>query len=176
MKATLSKGKLKDIEDCYIEISDFNIKIIMNNLPDISDSKSASYGDESAIGRSAPFKSYQWSDNRSISWTAHFYTIEASDVQKNINILRALEACVYPKDNANGLPYSPPPILKIKCGKSLGESDICVIMRSYSVRFDSSVPWDGDTLLPYKLDIDMQFEAVYDQSNLPGSEKILSEG
>jgi len=66
MKATINNGKLRYLEDCYIVvlISGENYTIVMDNLPDISDTKSASYPDENAIGRSMTFKSYRNSENR----------------------------------------------------------------------------------------------------------------
>jgi len=184
MKATQRNGTLtelnnssnENIADCYIDIVEFDKKIYMNVLPEISDGKGAQYSDESAIGRSMPFKSYQWSENRAITWTMHLITTKQSDVDTNINNMRALEACVYPLDEVENVPYSPPPILKIKCGKLLGDDELCVVMKSYSVKFDTTVPWDASTLLPYKLDIDMQFEVVYNQSELPGAEKIFKYG
>ena len=51
MKSTTS-GILNPINECYIDIS--GQKIIMNNLPDISDTKSAVYNQEGIIGRSFP--------------------------------------------------------------------------------------------------------------------------
>ena len=48
-------------------------------------------------------------------------------------------------------------------------------MKSYSVKFDTSVPWDETNFIPYKLDVDMQFDVIYDQSDLPGAETILTD-
>ena len=154
--------------------------IDMNILPDISDSKSASYSDESAIGRTMPFKSYQNSDNRTISWTAHFMACKDSDKEKIEQYLRVIEACVYPlSEHTGGAPYAPPPICKLRCGallSSMDADDLCAVMKSYSIKFDTSVPWDENDYMPYKLDVDMQFEVVYDQSNLPGAEQIMQDG
>ena len=47
-------------------------------------------------------------------------------------------------------------------------------MKSYNIKYDTSVPWDEDTMLPYKFDIDMQFEVIYDQSELPNSKNIIT--
>jgi len=177
MKATLPNGDLEPIQDCYIQVEEYP-PIIMKIMPDISDSKSVSYPDENAIGRSMPFKSFQNSENRSISWTAHFVVCKEGDQDDIIRNLRLFEACTYPMtQNTNGAPYSPPPICKLRCGRLLSESGaICAVMKSYSVKFDTSVPWDEDGYVPYKLDVDMQFEVVYNQSQLPGFEKIMSDG
>jgi hypothetical protein len=176
MYATIN-NRLQSIKDCYIKIQGFQKQITMNILPDISDSKSVAYSDEDAIGRSTPFKSYKSSENRSISWTAHFIICYQNDAAELLQTLRIIEAAVYPMQQATGgAPYAPPPICKLKCGSLLGQDEICAVMKNYSVKFDTSVPWDEDTLVPYKLDIDMQFDVVYNQSNLPGAEKILKDG
>ena len=182
MKATLPSGVLAPIENCYIDIPIFNITIPMNILPDISDSKGVSYPDESAIGRATPFKQFANSDSRTISWTCHFMTCQKGDQEKIIQYLRALEACTYPltsSEYTNGAPYAPPPICKLRCGEQLSTlkaDDLCAVMKSYNVKFDTSVPWDEDTLVPYKIDVDLQFEVVYNQASLPGAEQIMSDG
>jgi hypothetical protein len=55
------------------------------------------------------------------------------------------------------------------------EGELCAVMKSYSVKFDTSVPWDEINFMPYKLDVDMQFDVIYDQSDLPGAETILTD-
>ena len=173
MRATFEKGTLRELEDCYISIG--SKTILMNILPDISDSKSASYPDENAQGRSMPFKSYRNSENRSISWTAHFIIQQEGDQDIILDYLRLIESALYPMDSA-GTTYSPPPICNIRCGKLLRkDGDLCAVMKSYSVKFDTNVPWDEISFMPYKLDVDMQFDVVYDQSMLPGSETILQD-
>lgn len=178
MKATLARGTLVDLQDCWVEID--GERITMKILPDITDSKSADYTDENAIGRSTPFKSYQNSANRTISWSAHFMVCKDGDQQTIIDNLRLIESAVYPKsDNTGGAPYAPPPICTLRCGDLLSDinsDDLCAVLKSYSVKFDTSVPWDEDGYIPYKLDVDMSFEVIYDQSELPGSEKIMSDG
>lgn len=176
MKATLPAGTLAPLSDCYIEIG--GDRITMNILPDISDSKSAEYPDENAIGRSMPFKSFAYSANRTISWTAHFMVCKDGDQETIMDHLKLIESATYPQmDNTGGAPYAPPPLCQLKCGRLLAEDDdICAVLKSYTVKFDTSVPWDEDGYVPYKMDVDMAFEVVYDQSELPGSEKILTDG
>lgn len=180
MKATSLNGALVPIPNCYIKIPEFKMTIPMYILPDISDSKGASYPDENAIGRSMPFKSYQNSENRAISWTAHFMVCVGRDRQQIITWIRALEACLYPlSQNTGGAPYSPPPICNLRCGELLSDSgapDLCVVLKNYSIKYDTNVPWDEDTYIPNKLDMDLQFEVVYNQSKLPGAEQILKDG
>jgi hypothetical protein len=180
MKATLPSGVLTPLQECYIDIPELETKITMNILPDLSDSKSASYPDENAIGRSMPFKSYQNSENRTISWTAHFVVCKEGDQQQIIDWLRVIEACTYPMtQTTGGAPYAPPPICHLRCGDLLsdrGAPELCTVMKSYSVKFDTSVPWDVEGYIPYKLDVDMQFEVVYNQADLPGAEQIMIDG
>lgn len=152
-------------------------KVTMKILPDISDSKSASYADESAIGRTMPFKTYQYSENRTIGWTAHFVVERKEDIKEIFANLRLLESCVYPENlTLGGATYRPPPICQLRCGGLLGPAGpaIYAVMKSYSVKFDTSVPWDQDTFMPFKLDVDMQFDVVYNQTELPGSSQILT--
>lgn len=178
MKATVNQV-LADITNCYIEIK--GKRIVMNILPDISDSKSASYADEAAIGRTMPFKTYQHSENRSISWTAHFIIqkdnndsqVGVVSVAKMFEYMRIIESAVYPY-SSNDTGYKPPDICRLKCGGLLQiGAPISAVMKSYSVKFDTSVPWDFDTMMPYKMDIDMQFDVVYNQTALPGADLIL---
>jgi hypothetical protein len=178
-RATLATGDLIEIRDCYIHIEmGAGVEIPMKIVPEISDSKSATYPDENAIGRSFPFKNYSYSDNRTISWTAHFMVCKEGDQATLYQYLRAIEACVYPKtQDTNGAPYNPPPLCKLRCGQLLDrDADLCCVMKSYSVKYDTSIPWDEDGFMPYRLDIDMQFEVVVDNSQLPGAEQILALG
>jgi hypothetical protein len=182
MRATLADGQLISIPNCYVHIStpDGGTDILMQSLPDISDGKSATYADESAIGRSTPFKTFSNSDNRAISWTAHYIVTKKSDIKLFFSYIRAIQSAVYPFDNRDGTtggaPYAPPPICQIECGKLLSNSGpLNAIMKNYSIKFDTSVPWDEETLLPYKFDIDMTFDVIFNQSNLPGSKLIFTD-
>lgn len=183
MKATeiygsknLPGGRLIPLEDCYIDIPDLGETIYMNNLPDISDSKGANFPDTAAVGRSMPFKSYEASENRSISWQCHFIICNEGDADTNLRYLRLLEACVYPQKGF-GSSYAPPPTLHVKCGKLLRESDtVCCILRKYSIKFDPQVPWDEKTYIPYKFDVDLDLEVVYNQENLPNADTIVEAG
>lgn len=178
MKSTILGGDLKEIPNCYITIPRGG-KIPMKILPDISDGKSASYNDEAVIGRSYPMKTYSHSENRSINWTAYFMVCKQSDIYTNLNYLRYIESAVYPKQNF--LPYAPPPVCQIACGDLLvplanGEKELCVVLKSYSVKFPTDVPWDEETNLPYRFSVDMNWEVVYNSNDLPGQEDILTLG
>ena len=177
--ATEIGGDLKDIPYCYIYIPGrTGTTIKMHSLPDITDSKSAAYNDEPIIGRSFPLKTYSHSENRSISMQVHFFVRKLADVDSNIASLRALESAVYPRDAESGAnaPFIPPPVCRIRCGSLLGDSDLCVILKSYSVKFPTDVPWDEVTFIPYKFDVDLNWEVVYKTSELPGQSRILSYG
>lgn len=188
MKATDESGNLVDIPNCYINIEGLNwgteklLPIKMKILPDISDSKGASYTNESGIGRSMPFKSYQNSEDRSISWTIHFIICKQGDADTILRQMRLLESLVYPEMEATGgAPYAPPHICKLKCGNILatGGQEVCAILKNYSVKFDPNVPWDEATGIPYKFDMDLQFEVVYDQNStnfLAGAKNIFQIG
>ena len=152
----------------------------MNILPDISDSKSALYQSENGIGRAAPFTVFAHSELRTISWTCHFIVhstrsalggdiTSAADV---IDAIRTLQSATYP-ETSDG---KPPPICKLKCGKLLSDNDVCAVLKSCTVKYDTTVPWDTSTMIPYKVDVDLTFDVIYDQSKLPISSSILKLG
>lgn len=182
-KATNISGALNTIENCELIIPSVPQilngtkagQIVFKSLPDISDSKSAVYNDEQIPGRSSPIKTFSHGENRSISVTASFYVIEEVDELRNLDILAAIRGAVYPMDRDKSMPYFPPPICKLKCGRLLSKGYLCVVMKSYSVKFDTSVPWGLKTYLPYKLEISMEFDVVYSSKSLPGSETIVND-
>lgn len=176
--ATGGDGSLIPIQDCYISVPNAGIDITFNILPDISDQKSAEYSDEPIIGRSTPIKTYSHSAARAISMTVHFVVCKNEDIQQNLRYLRQLESLVYPGDGGSSTPYVPPLVAQVKCGKLLGEDPLCCILKSYSVKFPTEVAWDSvqGTYLPFKLDIDLTWEVVYDSGFLPGQERIMSSG
>ncbi len=179
MRATNGQGDLQPIPNCYIETP--NRTITMKILPEISDSKSASYNDEPIIGRSYPLKTYSHSENRDISWTAHFMVVKDGDQEEIMSDLRAIESLVYPEDtNTGGAPYAPPPICRIRCGSLLAHEslggEVCAVLYSYSVKFPTDVVWDENGYIPHKFDVDMQWKVVYDSQELPGAQRIWEEG
>ena len=178
MKATTSTGKLVDLKDCYIKAN--NKFIYMYILPDINDSKSATYSDMNGIGRSMPIKVFSHGESRQITWTVHFYGEDEERIVQNLNNLRLLESLTYP-DVGESTPVIPPKIAKIKCGKLLADDEICVILKNYSVKFPTDVVWhsiqgDETNFIPIKFDVELQFEVVYSNSTLPGAEKIIGTG
>jgi hypothetical protein len=171
-KATLGNGSLEDLNDCWIYIPD-STHIYLNALPDISDSKSATYNDEPIIGRSFPLKTFSHSDNRSISMQLHFYITKPGDALMNLKYIRALQSAVYPRTGNTRTPYVPPPVCQIKCGSLLSSDPLSVVLKQYSVKFPTDVPWDKTYYTPWKLDVDTTWETVYITYNLPGQEKIM---
>lgn len=172
MHGTDEGGKLKKIPDCWIKIGKTIIEL--NNLPDLGDQKSASYNDEPIIGRSFPIKTFANGDNRSISCSINLFVQSKSDIGKNLSILRLIQSAVYPRTGA-GAPYYPPVVCQIKCGKLLSNKPLCVVLKDYNVKFPTDVPWDEETLCPYRLEISMSFDEVRASNDLPGNETILGD-
>ena len=151
----------------------------MRILPEISDSKSASYNDEPLIGRSFPLKTFCHGENRVISMQLHYVVTSRLDILKNLQELRWLESAVYTRDSSGGLPFVPPPVCTIKCGEILAKEDLCVVLKSYDVKFPTNVSWDKDTfntLCPYQFDVNTQWEVVYMSRQLPGQQRIVNTG
>ena len=189
MKATDASGNLLPIKNCYIKafINGIDREVKMYILPDISDSKQANYSDETGVGRSAPLKVFSHGETRSISWAVHFFSDTKQKASENLDNLRILESLVYPDESSNSI-VSPPPIARIKCGILLGETELCVVLKGYSVKFPTDVAWQdirpnstlitpiSDVYMPIKFDVDLTFEVVYQTINLPGAKRILQFG
>lgn len=179
-KAT-NNGKLNKLDDnkFYILIPKNGglpeRKISFYVLPEISDSKSAVYADESIMGRSMPLKTYSYSDNRSIGVNIHFLVTSQKDISENITAMRSLQSCVYPGEEGN-FPFTPPPVCKIKFGDILGSKPLCCVLKSYSVKFPTEVAWDATYFIPYKFDMDTNWDVVYNSMDLPSSTRILQFG
>ena len=175
--ATSSGGQLKTLNDnCWVSIPNYG-KIQLKILPEISDSKKATYADTIVIGRSTPIKTYSHSDNRTISMKMHFLVVQQSDIQTNIKYLWAIESAVYPRLGQNSNPYTPPPVCHIQCGQMLGDAPLCVILDNYNVSFPTNVAWDKDTLLPYYFEVTTSWHVVYaTSSGIPNQDKIISHG
>ncbi len=181
-KATQS-GKLNNITDCYIIIPNAGM-IIMNNLPDISDSKDAIYNSEAIIGRAAPLYTYSHSGDRIINMQIHFFVVNKDDAITNLTKLRWLQSAVYPRQGDNGsqasvAPFKPPPICQIRCGDLLAKGQaVCAYLRSYSVKFPTDVAWDtnSETFCPFKFDVDTSWTVAYTSSDLPFQDRIITSG
>ena len=189
MKATVESGELdllkkdSNSDKCLCWIKIHGKQINMDILPDISDSKSANYSNETGIGKASPYNIYSYSEVRSIGWTCHFViqsikNEDSKSAEKIMSNIRLLQSACYPQDD-NGYP---PPICALKCGDLLSteEDGICAILRSYTVKYDTTVPWNTHTdeglFLPYKVDIDLTFDVAYNSLKLPTDTRIFGTG
>ena len=186
MIATTATGILKDIPDCYIQVGNLQ-PIYMYVMPDIGDGHGSTYQTQNGIGRSMPSYTFSYGDARSISWTIHLYADSQERLLSNLQILRTLEAATYPRTATDlQIPFVPPWICKLKCGEVLGSIDyeIQAVLKSYNVKFPVDVQWAEPFAIngvkygaiPYKFDIDCQFEVVYAAGSLPGAERIIRYG
>lgn len=174
-KATQS-GRLNPVPKCSIFIPGAGT-IALNNLPDISDSKSAVYNNEGIIGRSFPLYTYSHSADRQLNIQLHFFVIDPSDADKNLTDLRKIQSAVYPRQGDGCAPYKPPPVCRIRCGDLLGIGGICAILQSYSVRFPTEVAWYEKTnYCPYRFDVDTSWLVVYSSESLPYQNQIVAFG
>jgi len=195
MKVTDGRGALRPIEKCYIRIpnligEDFpDGKIIVDNLPDVSDTKSANYNEDGIIGRSSPLHTYSYSGTRQISINFHFFITKPGDGRKNLKCLRAISSCAYPRDGGSGdkitvgvanqgaAPFVPPPICQFRCGNLLAEEEeLCLILQNYSTSFPTEVAWDEETFCPYRFDVNTAWWVVYASEDLPSQSRIISSG
>lgn len=151
--------------------------ITLRALPEVSDNKSAEYSDEPIIGRSFPVKLYTSSGNRQIGMKAPFFVARESDISNNWTYLRLLQSAVYPEDETQESPaYIPPPICQIRLGflfTAQNDGWISAILRSCNVSYPTDVVWDYSTYLPYRFDLDLQWDVVFSNSALPGQSKII---
>jgi len=177
-KATFDGGPLKPIAGCYIIVpleTGSERKITFNILPDISDQKGAAYNDETVIARSSPLKTYSTSENRSLSVGMHFVVSRPSDVFTHLQDLRVIQSAVYPREGF-GVPFVPPPICRIRCGELLSSGELCVVLKSYSVKFPTDAAWDENIFTPFKFDVDTSWDVVYKTERLPGQQRIFQSG
>ena len=114
-KATIG-GNLVPINDCYLKIANWGT-FTFNNLPDVTDSKGVSYGEDPFMGRSSPMVTYNHSNSRVISIQFHFFYYNDQEGRYNLQFLRAIQSLAYPGGPANGVPYTPPAICKFRCGE-----------------------------------------------------------
>lgn len=174
-KATGPYGDLTTLEKAYLDIPGY-ARIKFNNLPDISDSKSVSYQNEGIIGRASPIHTYSHSETRQISLQLHFFVVKEKDIETNLNHLRAIQSCAYPRLGEQGAPFKPPVICRLRMGNILSADDLCVVMQQYSVKFPTEVAYDEENYCPYKFDVDTSWMVVYNSSDLPHQSRIIDTG
>lgn len=171
-KATNQYGQLQELVKCRIE-TPFG-RIIMKVLPEITDTKAANYTNEPIMGRTTPLLNYSYSEPRTLQTDITFIVTTCQDICDNLTYLRLIESLVYPGDPRGSAPFTPPPICKFICGRLIDDNGVCVVLRNYSVRFPTDVPWDVETYLPYKFTVGCQWEVVYACRNLPTNRVIRS--
>lgn len=179
--STKPLGDLVPIEKCKIIIPGAGT-ILMNNLPDISDTKQAIYNNLSIMGRSFPLYTYSHSGDRVIALQIHFFVLRKGDATRNLADLRKIQSAVYPRKGNSDVPYIPPVICTLECGDLLsvsggqGGGPLCVILQNYSVKFPTDVAWDEETLCPYRFDVDTSWYVVYTSADLPSADRIIRSG
>lgn len=196
MKSTKPDGSLRGIEQCYLCIPGATLPphdniyktvgdgttnrsycLLLDNLPEITDTKHAIYGEENVIGRASPVHVYSWSGTRQISIQFHFFITQPGDNMYNLACLRAIASCIYPQPGSGGIPFVPPVICSFRCGNLLANNkDVCVVLQQYSVQFPTDVAWDEETFCPMKFDINTNWWVVYTPTNLPTNKRIMESG
>lgn len=169
-RGTENSGRLAVLDKCKI-ITPCGT-ICLRILPDISDSKAAHYAPENAIGRSNPLITYAYSEPRMINTELHFMTTMTADINDNWRAIRIIQSLVYPGAAVldGGAPFTPPPVVKFICGDLLdGPNGLCLILKSYNIRYPTNVAWDQQTYLPYQFSISCNWEVVYACKNLPSN-------
>lgn len=170
-------GDLRPIPNCWIQLGEQEEdQITLYSLPQISESKTVEYSDQTIQGRAAPVKTYAYSSNRTITLTLHLYVTRNTDIERNLNIIRRIAALAHPEYNNT---YLPPRIARIKCGKLLGEDSTGtpVVLKSYDVSYDTNIQWFYDeqlqTYMPLHVEISTQWDVVYSWQSLPGHNDVL---
>lgn len=146
--------------------------ICLKILPEISDSKAANYTNEPAPGRTTPILTYASSEPRMINTELHFMITTTDDINYNWWALRIIQSLVYPQPPSlnNTAPYLPPPVVRFVCGDLMdGPNGLCLVLRSYNVRYPTEVAWEPNTFLPYKFSISCSWEVVYACAKLPSN-------
>lgn len=174
MKAT-SLGKLVPLDKCKVIIPGAGT-ITPRILPELSDGKGANYSDEPVMGRSFPLKTYSHSDNRAIGITFHFIAESSEQSGTNLKELRWIQSAVYPRDSVGDMPFVPPPVCTIQCGELFASGPLCAVLKNYSLKYPTNVPWDETTYLPWQFDVETSWDVVYKVNSLPGAEKIVETG
>ena len=150
--------------------------ITLKILPDITDSKSATYVNEPAPGRSSPMLTYAYSDARTINTELHFMITKFEDIQDNIRAIRIIQSLVYPGEGNGLAPFTPPPVVRFICGVLMDGTDgLCLVLKNYSIRYPTEVAWDFVSYLPYKFSISCSWEVVYPCNKLPVNKCIKND-
>lgn len=176
-------GELRPVEYCWIQLGGGkDDRLTLYALPELSDSKTVEYSDQSIHGRAAPVKTYSMSSNRTIGLVIHLYVTRTDEVTRNLDMIRKIAALAHPEYDGT---YLPPRIAKIKCGNLLTDrpDGVPVVLKSYNVQYDTDIQWFFDektsTYMPLHVSIDTQWDVVYSwladpaRGGLPGYADVL---
>lgn len=149
--------------------------ITLKILPDITDTKSATYVSDPAPGRSSPMLTYAYSDPRTISTELHFMITKFDDIEENLKAIRIIQQLVLPGPQSGVAPFTPPPVVRFVCGVLMdGSEGLCLVLKNYSIRYPTEVAWDTVTFIPYRFSISCSWEVVYPCNKLPTNKCILN--
>ncbi len=173
-RATLKNGQLAPLTNCYILTPCGNI--CLRILPEISDSKGANYMPENIPGRVTPILTYAYSEQRTISSELHFMVTGPNDITNNFTYMAIIRQLVYPGPATAIAPFTPPPVARFVCGHLLDGADgLCVILKSYSMRYPTDVAWDDLTCLPYRFTVSCNWDVVYTCEKLPTNDCVVTD-
>ncbi len=172
-RGTLNSGALAPLQ--YTELGGGKCEIqtpcgciTLKILPDITDSKSATYVSDPAPGRSSPMLTYAYSDARMINTELHFMITVFEDIEENLKNIRIIQNLVLPGGPSGIAPFTPPPVVRFICGSLMdGPEGLCLILKNYSIRYPTEVAWDYVTFIPYRFSISCSWEVVYPCEKLP---------
>ncbi len=180
-RGTLNDGSLAPLQ--YVGVGGGKCEIqtpcgciTLKILPDITDSKSATYVSDPAPGRSSPMLTYAYSDPRTISTELHFMITKFEDIEENIRAIRIIQNLVLPGAASGLAPFTPPPVVRFICGVLMdGTEGLCLVLKSYNIRYPTDVAWDIVSFLPYRFSISCNWEVVYPCNKLPVNECCVGE-
>lgn len=177
LATTQTGGFLYPIYDCWIQLGDRpQDRIDLYALPELQDSKQATYSDQPIQGRAAAVKTYSYSSNRTIGCTLHLYVTEQADIKRNLDIIRKIASLTHPEYQNT---YLPPRVARMKCGKLLSEdaAGVPVVLKTYNVSYDTAMQWFYDetigTYMPLHVQISTDWDVVYSWTSLPGAEDVI---
>lgn len=135
-------------------------------LPEITESKDATYSDAPILGRATPVKTYSYSTYRKLSVTFHLHGTSHKMHVYNTKFVHAVASAVHPV-YANT--YLPPRICQFFCGPLIDL--VSVVVTHYSFSMSPEVVWPG--LVPIDMTLQADMDVVYAFANLPGADDVL---
>jgi len=151
--------------------------IFFQSNPQITDSKSASYGGDTPMGRAEGFLNYSSSTNRSFSLTLQ-YTAVSSEydtlwVAQQVSRIKALVYPIYSRSNRTAKEtFATPPMILLNYG--LQYVNIPCKVLDYSSNIEDGTPIDSRTMLPYVTTITINLQTSYPYGYVPGHDDIAT--